>query len=553
MKRLLFIIIAALIAFNLSAQEQTEEIFKSKYAVLLNEFNPNGSKKVNNANIEQFREQYKRLQEGLKEIEMFEYNVLTEGNIFTDKELKSLDKENQVDDLENMLKKYSEEMKIFLGENDEFGIGKEDCLKTYSNLKHCIERKDNDAAFIYWREMFKYFPKYNNAYSKGDFLVCQKIKESIGDNKEFYIDTLLLLYDQRIKYLGNNKKYGTGYSNGKKGSYLYKYRKESALNEAYKLLKESIEIQQESSSCNVVKDFFDANTDMINGRRIEPEEFVNNYIVSIEVLKGSTKKYSDLIDKEKNKTNPAIKNIENWEIFITNNIKVSEYINKKFASSEPAKCEYLIPAFKDNFNKNKTDTVWLKKVSGILSWKECTNDPFYREVLIELYSLNPSANTAALIGALYLKERKYTEALKFFKEAYEKEQDPNKKAEFYYNAAYISYLKNNYLESRSLARKAIEYKGNFGKPYILIARLYAGSYASCGTEDFEKAAVYWVAVDKLIKAKNVDPACEKEANELIIKYKKKFPNKEIGFMKLIYEGNVYKVNCWIQENTSARY
>lgn len=550
MKKILFIMACA-VGFNLSAQKQSEQVFKTKYDALINEFSQE-KKDLTNDNIEQFREQYIKLQEGMKEIEMFRYEVLTEGKIFTEKELKNLDKDNQVDELEKILKKYSDDLKLFLGKHHEYGISKKECLKTYSNIIQCIDRKDYKTAMMYWRELFQFFPKFKFSYSKGDLLIRNKIDKSEGDNKEAYIDSLILLYDQRIKFLGNDLNFGMGYSTGKKGSILYKYRKESALKEAYELLKTSIEIQQDNSMYNVVKDFFDAGTDMINKRKIEPEEYVINYILSISILKGSTEKFSSKIDKEKLTNKPNIKDIENWEKHITNNSKVSEYINKRFASTEPAKCEYLIPAFKDSFNEHKTDTVWLEKVSGILSWKGCTDDPFYRELIIQLFSLQPSAVSAGLIGALFLKERKYSDALEYYKYAYEEENDSNKKADYYYSAAVVSFAQNKLSNARSFALKAAGFKNNYGKPYLLIAKLYAASATSCFDDDFDKSAIYWAAVDKLEKAKSIDETVIEDADILINKYIQRYPKRNEIFMRGLYKGDAYKINCWILESTTVK-
>ncbi len=54
--------------------------------------------------------------------------------------------------------------------------------------------------------------------------------------------------------------------------------------------------------------------------------------------------------------------------------------------------------------------------------------------------------------------------------------------------------------SRGYAYEAIKLMPNSGKPYVLIATLYAMSAKDCGETEFEHKAAYWVAVDKLIKA-----------------------------------------------------
>lgn len=120
--------------------------------------------------------------------------------------------------------------------------------------------------------------------------------------------------------------------------------------------------------------------------------------------------------------------------------------------------------------------------------------------------------------------------------------------------ASISGLKlNQYSTARNYANKAIALKANWGSPYILIGKLYAGSSNSCGETACTKNAVFWVAVDKFIKAKTVDPDCSQEANTLISTYSAYFPKKEDCFFENIMEGQSYTVGCWINETTKTRF
>ncbi len=586
MKKYVFAIMSLFLAFNLNAQTP-EEIFKAKYTALFTELKTDGSVKVTAENIQLFRNQYKRLKDGLDEIEMFKFGGASEENlkIFDYKELKALQKEGKIADLEKILKNNVTDLKIFLGKNDQYGVDKNECLMTYSNLKQSLKRKDYPAACEFWREMYKYYPKFKNAYSKGDVLLRTKIKmvtkeaAKLGkdalqaqDEKKYdkakelaekqklkvaereqWIDTLLMLYDQRIEYLGNDKFYGTGYLTGKKGSYIYKYRKDSALNEAYELLKQSIETEKENSNYAIVKDFFDASFDMIKAGKIGADELVDNYNSAVDALKRNSEQLSKYIEKEKEKSSPKQNKIKNWGKVISNNDKVSEYITKKFASSEYSKCEYLIPAFSSHFDKNKTDKDWLKTVTGILSWKECTDDEFYGKAAEALYKIEPSAGAAFKLALFYLKKKQYDDAAKYFEEAYTQEQNDEQKAEYYYYAAVVAYAQNKLSTARSLALKAAGLKANYGKPYILIAKMYAGSANNCGTTKFEKQAVYWVAVDKLVKAKSIDPSVAEEANKLIAKFSARYPSSEEGFMLTWTAGKTYTVGCWINESTKVRY
>jgi hypothetical protein len=91
-----------------------------------------------------------------------------------------------------------------------------------------------------------------------------------------------------------------------------------------------------------------------------------------------------------------------------------------------------------------------------------------------------------------------------------------------------------------------------GEAYISIGLAYAASQNECGSGDFEKAAVYWAAVDKFIMAKSIDAGTAQKADELISYYSRYFPDNDLIFFNGYKEGSVFKVGCWINETTVIR-
>ena len=84
--------------------------------------------------------------------------------------------------------------------------------KTASNVFrtcHCIEaitsKKAYDDAYTYWKVVFTICPASSERmYVDGANLVTGKIKAAkTKELKSAYVDTLLMIYDQRIKYFGN--------------------------------------------------------------------------------------------------------------------------------------------------------------------------------------------------------------------------------------------------------------------------------------------------------------------------------------------------------------
>jgi len=112
-------------------------------------------------------------------------------------------------------------------------------------------------------------------------------------------------------------------------------------------------------------------------------------------------------------------------------------------------------------------------------------------------------------------------------------------------------VKNDYVVARKYANLAKKYDTNSGKPYLLIGKLYAKSSENCGSTNFDKQAVYWLAYDELMKA-TTDPITAKEANDLTAQISKQFPAANELHFRSIKEGDIYKIGCWINEETKVK-
>jgi tetratricopeptide (TPR) repeat protein len=202
-------------------------------------------------------------------------------------------------------------------------------------------------------------------------------------------------------------------------------------------------------------------------------------------------------------------------------------------------------------SKTPDDIELLKKVTAILDRSGCQTDPLYLTASVNLHKLEPSPESAYNIGRLMLKDEKLNEALPYFEEA-SKSTDLNKSQTSFKMLSEIYRALKNYPRSRQMALKAIELNPNDGGPYITIGNLYAASAKDCGKDDFSSRAAYWAAVDKFIKARNVDPSVAEAANGLIAAYSAYFPTKETIFFNDYKEGAPYTIECWFTEETTIR-
>jgi hypothetical protein len=107
--------------------------------------------------------------------------------------------------------------------------------------------------------------------------------------------------------------------------------------------------------------------------------------------------------------------------------------------------------------------------------------------------------------------------------------------------------KGNNIEARNYALKALSYRSNLGRAYLLISTLYAGSANSCGNDEFSKRMVYVAALEKAYKAKAVDPSISSLAERYISSYAANIPTKKLIFVEGKESGSSFRIGCWIGE------
>ena len=129
-----------------------------------------------------------------------------------------------------------------------------------------------------------------------------------------------------------------------------------------------------------------------------------------------------------------------------------------------------------------------------------------------------------------VKQKDFETALKYFEEAANLETDAATKADDYYSMALLSFEQNGYSKARQYCQKSV-YPGDG-----VLAR-----------------AVYYAALDKFEKGKQVDPSVAEEANSLISSYRAHLPSTEEIFMHPDLEkGKAFTIGGWIGERTTVR-
>jgi tetratricopeptide (TPR) repeat protein len=386
-----------------------------------------------------------------------------------------------------------------------------------------------------WRWVFENCPRSSqNIYLDGAKIYNYKIrKESVKEAKVALVDSLMLIYDTRIKLFPNDK-HGSqkGKILGYKGTDLYKVSPDR-IDEVYAILKESVELNKAKSKSAVFVYYFRATTKMAQKGKIDTAVIVDVYDDLMGYIDINIKYYTDKGNNKK---------VEEW-------LNVKGNIDNTF---EPfAKCNDLVRVYQQKFDLEPNNIDLLKKITAILDKKKCQEDPLFFEASVNLHKLEPSPESAYLIGKMLLIQKRYKDAVPYMQEAVTME-DEEKVESAYIFLAEIYRATGNYARARNMALKAAKINPEDGNPYILIGDMYAASAKDCGTDDLTKKVAYWAAVDKYIKAKKVDPSLTEVMNKRISSYTAHFPPTEVLFFHALKEGDTYTVGCWINEVTIIR-
>lgn len=408
------------------------------------------------------------------------------------------------------------------------------CIRQISVYKEFLKLEAYADAINSYQYVVANCPNFGKyIFMDGEKLVKYRIdNEKDPVLKNNLVDTLLHLYDLRIKQYGQE-----GFVLGKKGIDLYTYRKKSNADvmQAYQWLRKSTELDSTQSQLSTINHFMITSAALYNAKSINGSQFISDYFY----ISALTQKMQQ-------------SGVDKIELAISNNDKIFNSINLN--------CNDLWDFARVNYKSDDKNDLFKQQLVNLLDKAQCQNDSVYAIISEDLYASFPSAASAYNLFKYYQKNNNSAKAQEFLNktialksESLKTRADSTDLAQYLVELGNIDLKERRLTDARSNALQSLKYRTDWGVPYIIIANAYANASAGCGTDNFTKKAVYWAAVDKLIEGKNADPSLASEINKLIDTYSAQFPNKEDAFFYNITEGSVYKVNCWIQETTRARF
>jgi tetratricopeptide (TPR) repeat protein len=424
----------------------------------------------------------------------------------------------------------------------------EECVVNVSLFHESVKNKMFADAYNPWWEVYTTCPNANKSIYSDGAKIIEALYQAASDpaEKQRLANLAIEMNDKRIRFFGNDPKYPTAYILGEKGMAYVDYFGDAKLAEARDCLQKSIVGMGAQSKIMVLVKLVDVSYALYkqdpNGKA---EQFIADYELASNYLGEQA-------------SNPNNKNAEIAS-------KQKDYVDNIFAISGAADCSKLDDIYAAAVQANLTDLDMLRKIAKLYKRVRCTESDVYFAACEAAHKLQPTAESAAGCASMAAKKGDYEQAVDYYDQAIKLamvEDEMEDVADYQYNAAFYCY--NNlkkYPEARKYALASIATLNGIGmnkgqgRCYIIIGMCYASSqpYANDNKGRILNKTVYWAAVDKFIKAKQVDPSVEAQASEFISSYSKYFPTKEERFdLPNEFSGSTYYVGGWIGENTNIR-
>lgn len=345
-------------------------------------------------------------------------------------------------------------------------------------------------------------------------------KETDEKRKQQLIDSLMLVYDMRMKHCGekeevmNRKAYD---------AYKYQWKNMEKLPDLLILYDEVFEANGNNIDYYIVFPYMHLIYQIATlNKSLSQEEIYSRYDKISNILEYQLENNS----KNKDKI-----------------LKSKSDVDELFIKIYDVDCDFVRETLGPKFKEDPDDLNTAKKIFTFMLAGKCTDDPLWVEAAKMINDQDPSYAVAKNIAIKCLVSKDYSCADKYFNQALKLAEEAGDKADIYMNLAKMEENQNNYSSARKLYYKAA--KAGRTDAYKNIGLMYFNSFNMCkGDKDIVKdRAVFLAAYDMFAKAGD---------SKMMAAAKEQFPSKSEIFNYDYTRGKTIKTGCWIGETTVIR-
>jgi tetratricopeptide (TPR) repeat protein len=351
--------------------------------------------------------------------------------------------------------------------------------------------------------------------------------EKNPERKKKYIDSLMIIYDLRMKTCGDE----ANVMNRKALSYL-KFNANDKPAESLQMLDKALELNGNNiMDATLVPYMQVVRLCALKLKNLTDEQVLQRY-----------DKLMSIIDSKIQKAQSEGKPVDKLQ-------KMKEDIDAILIQTVNVNCDFVRKNIAPKFKQSPKDIDLAKKIFSFMLKDKCTDDPLWLQAA-EVIHNDPNepknCSLAKNLGIIYITKENYEKAEQFLREAQGICTEKQDKAEILLYLGSLEAKKGKKSEARELFRQAASTDGSVAKEaYEKIGDLYVNSYDQCKQEKskVDDRLVYLIAFDYYQKA---------GATRKMATAKEGFPSRTEIFEENITTGTAKSVGCWINESTTIR-
>ncbi len=393
-------------------------------------------------------------------------------------------------------------------------------------LKEAVMNKDYNTAAGYYQKLIEACPKAQaSLHQYGTVIYRNKIAraKSLAE-KKMMVDSLMFVYDTRLKHFGDHPKQGAAYILDVKARDVLNFKKNdrAAIREAFRAA-----IEAGGTATNpetVVVYFTNLCDDYQNTDEVLPEEVIAEY--------------------------------DRLTPYVESNEEFKTQFDSAFGMSGAASCENLEKLFRGKLAAAPDDEELLSQAVSLMARAHCESD-YYFELAEKYYVVKPSPDTAIYLAQAFKNKGDYEKASKYLNASLATEENPAERAKLLSQIAVVELVANNISAAAAAAKQAMELAPEDGVPVFVLGQCYGISASRCG-DQFSRQAACWVAYDTMTKAVALlenDPEYIDAAKKSQASFRASFPSQEDCHMLDLKPGDSYRVDCGLAAGTmtTVRY
>ena len=347
-------------------------------------------------------------------------------------------------------------------------------------------------------------------------------KETDPAKKQVLIDSLMLMYDMRIKTCGEEA--------------LVLNRKANAL------FKHSIKNKEKSAELLAMFD----KVYELNGNNVT-DPTITNYM---NVVLANSLYHKSLSDEQilqrydkvslaiEAKTKIALEKGKQADVDKLKGYK--DTVDGILVKLVKVDCAFVKKNLEPKFKQNPTDIALAKKIFGFMLADKCTDDPLWLEAAEAIHKVEKDYGLAKNIGVRYLSNDNPEKAELFLKEALTLAKDAAGKAEVLIYLGGIEAKKGNKIGARDLFRQSLAADPSSKEGYEKIGDLYSNSVNDCKKNKS-------MAQDRLVYLAAYEMYQRAGASQKMANARSQFPSVTEIFELSWKEGESQKLECWVGE------